>query len=107
MIDLRKEKELDQWARAEYVNAMEKEKWRKDFMGVQCENCHSAKGLLNPKGQRIPHFTEQIFPKKVVAESCLKCHTSSQSPEFDMVKDPRVLGEEGAKPPFQCKLGVF
>lgn len=107
MIDLRKEKELDQWARSEYVKAMENEKWRKDFVGVQCENCHSAKGLLDSKGKWIPHSSEPIFPKKVVAETCLKCHTSAFSPHFDMAKDRRVLGEKDAKPPFQCKLGVF
>lgn len=108
MIELREHPEFDKWIRSEYIKAIEKEKWRKDFMGVQCENCHSSKGLKNPQGQWIPHFTESnIFPKKVVVQTCLQCHNTHQSPHFDIAKDRRVMGEKDAKFPFHCKLGVF
>ena len=50
---------------------------------------------------------ETGFPKKVVANSCLECHTAEQSPDFRFARDRHVQGEKDAHPPFQCKLGVF
>lgn len=107
MIDLREHPEFDRWIRSQYVKAIEKEKWKKDFLGIQCENCHQARGLKDAEGNPIPHFSEASFPKKVVVQTCLQCHTSQQSPHFDFLKDRHIKGEKGAKPPFQCVLGVF
>lgn len=108
MIDLREHPEFDHWIRSQYVKAIENEKWRKDFLGVQCENCHGARGLKDSRGNSIPHFSEtSLFSKKVVVQSCLQCHTSQQSPDFNFAKDRHIKGEKGATPPFQCLRGVF
>ena len=107
MMDLRDYPDFDRWVRAEYVKAMEQQKWQKDFLGIQCESCHAPRGVNNPEGKQVPHFNETGFPKKVVANSCLECHTAEQSPNFRFARDRHVQGEKDAHPPFQCKLGVF
>ncbi|HBQ21186.1 MAG: hypothetical protein A2Z91_00445 [Deltaproteobacteria bacterium GWA2_38_16] len=108
MIELREHPDVDQKLRAQYLKAVKKENWKKDFMGVQCENCHGARGLKNAQGAFIPHFTEDQFPKKVVAQNCLECHTRQQSPHFDFAKDKRIKGEAGgAMAPFHCAEGKF
>ncbi len=108
MIDLRDHPEFDQWLRDRYMKEMEKEHLKKDFMGVQCENCHSPRGLFNDDGKSVPHFSEsKLFPKKVEEKTCLQCHTPSQSPKFNFAKDRHVKGESGTQPPFQCQRGVF
>lgn len=108
MIDLRDHPEFDQWVRDRYIQEMEKMSLKKDFIGVQCENCHSPRGLFNADGKSVPHFSEsQMFPKTVAQETCLKCHTPSQSPHFNFSRDRHVKGESGATKPFQCQRGVF
>ncbi len=108
MIDLREHPEFDHWIRSQYVKAIENEKWRKDFLGVQCENCHGARGLKDSRGNPIPHFSETSFSKKVIVQTCIQCHTSQQSPDFNFAKDRHhIKGEKGATPPFQCLRGVF
>ena len=104
MVELRDHPKLDQKLRRQYVNAIEKAPWKKDFMGVQCENCHSPRGVKDALGKDLLHQVESELPKKVVADLCLKCHTPSQSPKFNFEKDRRILGEKDAKAPFHCKL---
>ncbi len=104
MVELRDQPQLDQKLRRQYVNAIEKAPWKKDFMGVQCENCHAPRGVKDRAGQDLLHSIETDLPKKVVADRCLKCHTRSQSPEFNFLKDTRILGQKNAKAPFHCKL---
>ncbi|MBI2645780.1 MAG: hypothetical protein HYW85_01920 [Deltaproteobacteria bacterium] len=111
MVELRDHPELDQKLRRQYVEAIEKAPFKKDFIGVQCENCHSPRGVKDALGQELPHQVETELPKKVVAQSCLKCHTPSQSPAFNFEKDLRILGqrplgEKDAKAPFHCKVKV-
>ena len=104
MVELRDHPKLDQKLRRQYVNAIEKAPWKKDFMGVQCENCHSPRGVKDALGKDLLHQVESELPKKMVAELCLKCHTPSQSPKFNFAKDLRILGQKNAKAPFHCKL---
>ncbi|MBI3019327.1 MAG: hypothetical protein HYY61_05500 [Deltaproteobacteria bacterium] len=106
MVELRDYPELDRKLRRQYVKAIEKASWKKDFIGVQCENCHSPRGIKDALGKDLPHQVEKELPKKVVAQTCLKCHTPSQSPEFNFEKDRRILGEKDAKAPFHCKFKV-
>ena len=110
MMELRDHPKIDRKLRAQYVSAIEKASssllWKKNFIGVQCENCHSPRGVKDGLGKDLLHSVEKELPKKVVAQTCLQCHTSSQSPHFDFAKNRRILGEKNAQAPFHCKLGV-
>lgn len=112
MVELRELPAFDAWLRKRYIEAMEKSKWKKDFMGVQCENCHGARGLKDLAQKPVPHFSKSgLFSKKVSQSACLTCHTQAQDPTFDFHKDRNIKGEksviETEKTPFNCALGVF
>ncbi|MBI4041101.1 MAG: hypothetical protein HY390_04460 [Deltaproteobacteria bacterium] len=108
MIELRDYPEVDHWLRKRYVEYMEKKNWKKNFIGVQCENCHGARGLLKDATQVVPHFAQtQFFHKTVDKQTCLECHTSQQDPDFHFGRDRRIKGEQNAQEPFHCVLGIF
>ena len=48
-----------------------------NMTNVQCENCH---------GMGTQHEAFAAAPQKIGEGTCIACHTSSTSPEFDFAK---------------------
>ena len=91
-------REIYNYLKSLYSQALDREKPDKNYWGVQCEHCHGAR--------RGHPFERSDFPKKVNTDSCLVCHNNNHSPRFDVKSFNLVQGRDKAgKFDFICAQG--
>ncbi len=91
-------REIYNYLKTLYIQALDREKPDKNYWGVQCEHCHG--------GRRGHPFERADFPKKVDTDSCLTCHNKIHSPRFNVKSFNLVQGRDKAgKFDFICAQG--